>query len=133
MATSSSDCAAEIQPCREQKSPSSCLVFTCQNLYQSRELTTGAYNQDNATAIFNGFSFGFPLYYSGLRVPTDSKNLKSANMQSDIKFNISYIKSAYWSYYLYLNKCLFVVFWTFSGSVHHFCKQLARQVNVVFI
>ena len=30
---------------------------------------------------------GFLLYYSGSRVPTDSKNLKSANMQSDIVRN----------------------------------------------
>lgn len=45
---------------------------------------------------------------------------------SRIKFNIVYIKSVYWSYYLHVNTQLFVVFCICSGSVHHFCKKLAR-------
>lgn len=47
-----------------------------------RELT--GYDLDKANAIYNGFSFGFPLYYSGDRMPFDSKNLKSANLHPDI-------------------------------------------------
>ncbi|MEW8545793.1 MAG: reverse transcriptase domain-containing protein [Candidatus Thiodiazotropha sp.] len=42
------------------------------------------YDQDKATAIFNGFAFGFPLYYSGERSPSESKNLKSANLLPEV-------------------------------------------------
>ena len=42
------------------------------------------YDPDKATAIFNGFSYGFPLYYSGDRLPLESKNLRSANLLPDV-------------------------------------------------
>ena len=86
VATGSSDCAAEIQPSVSNKNHLDPALFSLAktpiNLENLRRELIG-YDHDKATAIFNGFSFGFPLYYSGSRVPTDSKNLKSANMQSD--------------------------------------------------
>ena len=42
------------------------------------------YDPDKATAILNRFSDGFPLYYSGDRVPLESKNLRSANLLPDV-------------------------------------------------
>ena len=42
------------------------------------------YDPDKAAKIYNGFSYGFPLYYMGTRYPRDAKNLKSANSQPDI-------------------------------------------------
>ena len=42
------------------------------------------YDQDRANEINNGFSYGFPLYYAGERRPSDSKNLKSANLLPDV-------------------------------------------------
>ena len=87
VATGSSDCAAEIQPSVSNKNHLDPALFSLAktpiNLENLRQELIG-YDHDKATAIFNGFSFGFPLYYSGSRVPTDSKNLKSANMQPDI-------------------------------------------------
>ena len=87
VATGSSDCVAEIQPSVSNKNHLDPALFSLAktpiNLENLRRELIG-YDHDKATAIFNGFSFGFPLYYSGSRVPTDSKNLKSANMQSDI-------------------------------------------------
>ena len=50
------------------------------NLSQELE----GYDPEKATAILNGFRFGFPLYYSGSRVATEAKNLKSALVQPDI-------------------------------------------------
>lgn len=42
------------------------------------------YDPEGATAIFNGFAYGFPLYYSGKREPTNAKNLKSAELHPDL-------------------------------------------------
>ena len=42
------------------------------------------YDPQKASAILGGFTLGFPLHYSGLHLPSDSKNLKSALQQPDI-------------------------------------------------
>lgn len=42
------------------------------------------YDPEKASEILIGFSHGFPLYYHGARTPSESKNLKSANLQPDI-------------------------------------------------
>ena len=42
------------------------------------------YDPGKAAKIYNGFSYGFPLYYMGTRYPRDAKNLKSASSQPDI-------------------------------------------------
>ena len=86
VATGSSDCAAEIQPSVSNKNLLDPALFSLAKTpinLENLRLELIGYDQDKATAIFNGFSFGFPLYSSGSRVPTDSKSLKSANMQSD--------------------------------------------------
>lgn len=42
------------------------------------------YDPAKASAIWVGFTLGFPLHYSGLHFPSDSNNLKSALEQPDI-------------------------------------------------
>ena len=42
------------------------------------------YDSAKATEILNGFTYGFPLNYTGVRVPTEAKNLKSARKHPDI-------------------------------------------------
>ena len=42
------------------------------------------YHSSKALAILEGFTLGFPLHYSGLHSPSDSKNLKSALGNPDI-------------------------------------------------
>ena len=42
------------------------------------------YDPDEAQTILNGFYNGFPLNYVGPRMPSESKNLKSARMQPEI-------------------------------------------------
>lgn len=42
------------------------------------------YDSAKAAEIFNGFSSGFPLHYSGSHKPSDSKNLKSADIKPDV-------------------------------------------------
>ena len=39
---------------------------------------------ENASYLLSGFKFGFSLHYSGPRLPTDFKNLKSAIERPDI-------------------------------------------------
>ena len=46
------------------------------------ELT--GYDSEKAKEILHGFTHGFPLYYTGVRVPTDATNLKSANKRPDV-------------------------------------------------
>lgn len=41
-------------------------------------------NPSKATTLLSGFKFGFSLHYSGPRLPTDAKNLKSARENPDI-------------------------------------------------
>ena len=41
------------------------------------------YDSAKATEILNGFTYGFPLNYTGVRVPTEAKNLKSARKHPD--------------------------------------------------
>ncbi|MCG7866997.1 MAG: hypothetical protein JAY74_11590 [Candidatus Thiodiazotropha taylori] len=42
------------------------------------------YDRGKGTLLINGFSSGFPLHYSGKRVPHDSRNLKSANLNPEL-------------------------------------------------
>ena len=42
------------------------------------------YDKEKAAAIRNGFTFGFPLHYSGPHMPSDAKNLKSALEQPGV-------------------------------------------------
>lgn len=42
------------------------------------------YDSQKAAAISMGFTCGFPLHYSGIRSPLDSKNLKSALDQPSV-------------------------------------------------
>ncbi|MCG8031789.1 MAG: hypothetical protein JAZ03_06400 [Candidatus Thiodiazotropha taylori] len=59
------------------------LAQTPINLVNLRHELEG-YDPEKASEILNGFSHGFPLYYHGARTPSDSRNLKSANLQPDI-------------------------------------------------
>ncbi|MBV2113440.1 MAG: hypothetical protein KUF82_21005 [Candidatus Thiodiazotropha sp. (ex Ctena orbiculata)] len=78
------DCVKSVSCTQDRAGPS---LFSLSkspiNLENLRRELTG-YDLDKANAIYNGFSFGFPLYYSGDRMPFDSKNLKSANLHPDI-------------------------------------------------
>ncbi|MCG8045582.1 MAG: hypothetical protein JAY66_07850 [Candidatus Thiodiazotropha taylori] len=51
---------------------------------QNLQLELEDYDPDKAAEIYNGFSSGFPLHYSGYRAPLDSKKLKSANIRPEI-------------------------------------------------
>ena len=51
-----------------------------QNL--NRELV--GYDPRKGSEILNGFIYGFPLHYSGARMPRDAKNLKSARTRPEI-------------------------------------------------
>ena len=42
------------------------------------------YDIQKGNELYSGFSSGFSLHYSGARTPSDSKNLKSANINADI-------------------------------------------------
>ena len=42
------------------------------------------YNENEASFLRNGFRFGFPIQYTGPRIATDTKNLKSVNDRPDI-------------------------------------------------
>ena len=42
------------------------------------------YDIQKGNELYRGFSSGFSLHYSGARTPSDSKNLKSANINADI-------------------------------------------------
>ena len=59
------------------------LAKTPINLETLRQELIG-YDLQTSTEIFQGFSSGFPLHYSGSRAPSDSKNLKSAKTNPDI-------------------------------------------------
>ena len=75
VATSSSFGSAELESIVIQKG---------QNLNPSLfSLAKTPINVDNLSQEL-GFCFGFPLYYSGSRVATEAKNLKSALVQPDI-------------------------------------------------
>ena len=50
-----------------------------------------------------------------------------------MKFNILFIKSLYWSYYLCANTRLFVVFCIFPDMCINFVAVGETRVNVVFI
>lgn len=78
LATSSSAASAELKPSvflAGQKALPELfsLAKTLINLVPLRKELEG-YDPGKASAIFNGFTYGFPLYYSGQRAPTDAKN-----------------------------------------------------------
>ena len=42
------------------------------------------YDPRKGSEILNGFLYGFPLHYTGTRMPRDAKNLKSARTRPEI-------------------------------------------------
>ena len=51
---------------------------------ENLKLELTGYDSEKAKEILHGFTHGFPLYYTGVRVPTDATNLKSANKRPDV-------------------------------------------------
>lgn len=84
MADSTGGSKAVAEACNGQTSNLFGLAKSPINLNQLQQNLKGYPDRAAAVELENGFRFGFPLHYTGSRLPKESKNLKSADDHPDI-------------------------------------------------